>query len=267
MVEENIDKKYQIKAKSDNRFCAFESGNMELKVGDDVLFESEQGQEAGTVVETSATASSGELEVKTVTLIRKLTDKDKEKLEERAKEAKETLPSCGEKIKKHNLPMDLLGADISYDGKKLTFYFSAPSRIDFRSLVPDLASTFKKLIRLQQVGARDKAKCLGSFGRCGQNLCCKRFLKDDLDSVTMEMACEQNLGQTGSNRVTGACGKLMCCLKFELAEYERAKKKMPKVGSEIKTPSGVGTVLCCNVIKNNVTVELKEDQRRVEVDC
>lgn len=259
-----------IKVKSDNKIYKSDSSNLETKLDDEVLFESDGSQDTGIVVskETAKEQGAGENDTDVnVTVIRKLTPKDKEKIEERVKEAKETLELCKEKIQKHVLEMNLLGADLSYDGKKLTFYFTSPGRVDFRSLVPDLASTFKKLIRLQQVGARDKAKCLGTVGRCGQGVCCKRFLKGDLESVTLDMASEQNLGQMGSNRVTGACGKLMCCLKFELEYYEEAKKKLPPVDSEIKTADGAGIVLSQNVIKKTVLVKLKKDNRIVEENC
>ena len=255
-----------IKAKSDNKIYRGDSGKLEVNFQDEILFETEQGQETGIIVQKS-TKDNFEVEETEATIIRKLTDKDQKRCEEMKKEALVALPICQEKIKKHNLPMDLLDADISYDGKKITFYFSSPSRVDFRSLVPDLASTFKKLIRLQQVGSRDKAKCLhGVIGRCGREVCCRSFEKNS-DDVNIEMANVQNIGQMGSNRVTGACGKLMCCLKFELQAYQKAKMKMPEVGNEFKTKEGVGIVISQNVIKNKVLVELKEDKKILEVDC
>jgi len=258
-----------IKAKSDNNIYRAELGNLMLAELDEVLFESDQGQEIGVV-------SLGELSTEEkkdendsiVTIIRKLNDKDNEKCLERKKEATDTLPVCEEKIKKHGLSMDLLDADISFDGKKITFYFSAPGRIDFRSLVPDLASTFKKLIRLQQVGSRDKAKCMGGVvGRCGRGVCCREFLAKPCDDVNIDMANIQNIGQMGANRSTGSCGKLMCCLKYELRAYEESKKKMPAMGTEYKTAEGLGIVISQNVMKNKIVVELKESKKRVEVDC
>lgn len=258
-----------IKVKCDNKIYVSDSGNFNVEPGDLVLFESETSQDTGFVISKESAKEQGatEGEETRVTVIRKLTEKDQQKIAELEKEAAEMLPLCKEKIEKHGLDMNLLSAELSYDGKKLTFYFTAPGRIDFRSLVPDLASTFKKLIRLQQVGARDKAKCLGLVGRCGQGICCKRFLRGDLESVTLDMASEQNLGQMGSNRVTGACGKLMCCLKYELENYHKTRKKLPEIGSEIKTPDGIGIVKAQNVIKESVSVQLKKDNRIVEVDC
>lgn len=256
-----------IKAKSDSKFFRATPGNLELKVGDEILFEFEQCQDTGLVVSKENANTVENSEEEGFTIIRKLTEKDQERLGERTKEAKETLIICEEKIKKHGLSMELLDAGLSYDGKKLTFYFVAPGRVDFRSLVPDLASTFKKLIRLQQVGFRDKAKCTDGIGRCGREICCRAFLRGDLDNISMDMAYEQNLGQMGSNRVMGVCGKLQCCLKFELEHYKNKKAKMPAVGSEIKTPEGIGTVLSQKIIKSKVLVELAKDKRVVEVDC
>lgn len=260
------EKDIYIKAKSDNKILKAKSGNLEVSPGDEILFETDQSQDTGYIVDGASDAQC-EQEDQNISIIRKLTAKDKETIAERELEAKETLPLCEEKIKKHGLEMNLLGADLSYDGKKLTFYFTSPGRVDFRSLVPDLASTFKKLIRLQQIGARDKAKCLGSVGRCGQGVCCKRFLKGDLESVNLDMAHDQNLGQMGSNRVTGACGKLMCCLKFELDYYQKTKKSLPEVGSQLKTPEGMGRVRSQNILKKKVLVELEKDNKIVEVDC
>jgi len=262
------DKEFYIKVRSDGRIHRAEVGSLDLKDSDEVLFELDQFQDVGCIVDDpKAKEQNSSIEAEVATVIRKLTDKDKEKLLEKREEARSLLPKCQEKIEKHNLEMSLLDADISYDGKKLTFFFTSNGRVDFRSLVPDLASTFKKLIRLQQVGSRDKAKCMASVGRCGRDTCCRKFLKGDLESVTLDMAYDQNLGQMGSNRVTGVCGKLMCCLKYELKEYQEAKKKLPAPGSEVDTVEGKGIVISQNIIKNKITVELTKDKRILEVDC
>ena len=266
-MSEKEEKTVNIKVNSDSKIYQAKSGNLPLEIGDIVIFELDQFQDVGVVFECCATKNGSIVSDEQVMVIRKVNDKDNERLLELKAEAKATLDKCREKIEKHNLEMDLLDADISYDGKKLTFYFCASGRVDFRSLVPDLASTFKKLIRLQQVGMRDKAKCMDSVGRCGRGTCCRQFLKGDLETVTVDMAHDQNLGQTGSNRVTGVCGKLMCCLKFELDEYKKAHKEMPSSGSKINTPEGEGIVISANVIKNKLKVELLKDKRIVEVDC
>ena len=258
-----------IKSRSDSNIYEVESGNMELKIGDRVLFESEKCQEVAVVVDLKKARAEDDQQNKEVNkaeIIRRLSEKDLEIDTERGKEARGHLEKCREIVEKHNLPMELLSADISYDGKKLTFYFSAPGRVDFRSLVSKLASTFQKLIRLQQVGARERAKCVGGVGRCGEEFCCCRFLKGNLDGATIDMAYEQNLGQMGANRATGACGKLMCCLKYELGSYRETKAKMPAIGSKIKTESGTGVVVSQCVVKNTVKVELS-DKNFVEHNC
>jgi cell fate regulator YaaT (PSP1 superfamily) len=257
-----------LKVKSDGKVYKVPAGNLELSPEDEVLFELDQNQDTGIIVGSDFVGDCFESdEEQKPSIIRRLNEKDKEKILELKSEATETLKACSEKIEKHGLSMELLDADLSYDGRKLTFYFTAPGRVDFRSLVPDLASTFKKLIRLQQVGSRDKAKCMDGVGKCGRKICCRDFLKGDLESVTMDMAYCQNLGQSGSNRVTGLCGKLQCCLKYELEYYKERREKMPQVGEEIKTEEGMGKVVSQNIVKNKVGVELVNDKRIVEVDC
>lgn len=260
--------KIAIKARSDNRIYSVEKGNFDLKAGDSVIFESDQCQEVAKVIEAKeVTHEIQDIESeKLALLIRRMNDKDQIEDEDRQKEARSCIEKCKDIIERHKLPMELLDADLSFDGKKLTFYFTAPGRVDFRTLVSELASTFQKLIRLQQVGARDRARCSGGIGRCGQNFCCKRFLKGELECVTIDMAYEQNIGQMGSNRVTGACGKLMCCLRYELDFYKEARTKIPAVGSILKTIKGEGVVVSQCILKNKVTVEL-QDKTYLEVDC
>ncbi len=261
-------KKIFIRARSDSKIYNVDFGNLELENGDRVIFESDICQEVAVVVSPEMLKDSNidEKSLENATVIRRLNEKDVEEDDRRITEAQNFLPKCDEIINKHSLPMELLNADLSFDGKKLTFYFTAPGRVDFRSLVSELATNFQKLIRLQQVGTRDRARAVGGIGRCGQQFCCKRFLKGELECVTTDMAYDQNLGQMGANRVTGACGKLMCCLKYELDFYKKAKAKMPAVGSELKTEKGKGTVVSQSVVKNKVTVVLP-DRTYVEVDC
>ena len=262
---------HTIKLKSDGQFYKIDSGAHKLSLGDKILVESDQCTELGYIVPSDISQEPVEgtenKAASSFTFIRKLSDTDLEKIDELAKTAKSFLLECQGRIDKFNLPMSLLDADLSYDEKKLTFYFSAPSRVDFRMLVSDLAHTFKKIIRLQQVGARDEARHIGGMGRCGQNLCCKRFLKGNLESVTLDMAYEQGLAQMGSNRVTGNCGKLMCCLKYELPEYKEVKAKMPPIGETVKTKKGEGKVIGHNIFKNSLTVRLDEGGAITEVEC
>jgi len=262
-----------IKGKSDNKIITADCGNLlELKAGDEIIFENDQGQDIATVISEDMVKIEEDVEgIKaesdhSCSIIRKLTEKDREKIRSLAEEARKTIAKCQEKIDKYKLSMTLVNAGLSYDEKKLTFYFVAPGRVDFRILVSDLAATFQKLIRLQQVGSRDKARCVGGCGRCGQELCCKKVFNGDIESVTMDMAYLQNLGQMGSARVTGACGKLICCLKYELETYKEAKKKLPELGTTMKTKEGSGIVVGQSVLKNKISVRLRDD-RIVEVDC
>ncbi len=260
--------KYFLKARSDNKIYNFDCGNLEISTGDLVIFENENYQEIATVIsedELKESNTNGK-DLDHVVLIRRLGERDLAIDEERKLEAAANLPKCREIIEKHSLPMELLSADLSFDGKKLTFYFTAPGRVDFRSMVSELAAKFQKLIRLQQVGTRDRARCAGGIGRCGEEFCCKRFLKGDLEGVTSEMAVDQNLGQMGSNRVTGCCGKLMCCLRYELDFYRERKAGMPEIGSSFDTAKGKGIVKNQNIIENKVTVQL-EDKTYLEVAC
>ena len=261
---------HSIKLVGDGTVFRVDVGNHKLSVSDEVLLETQHGMEVGYLVPCGGTVEEGEQTVETneaVTFIRKLNETDNTRVEKLAEQAKEYISECKKKIEKFSLPMELLGANLSYDEKKITFYFTAPTRVDFRLLVSDLAHTFKKIIRLQQVGARDEARYLGGIGRCGEALCCKRFLKGNLESVTLDMAADQNLAQMGSNRVTGVCGKLMCCLKYELEEYREAKKKMPQIGTEVKTKDGRATVISHNVLKNSYNAKIIESGNVVEVEC
>jgi len=253
------------RARSDSKVYSALAKNIELKEGDLILFEAERCQEMATVVKSSEATGESRSSSK-AEIIRRLNEKDLKVDAGNKVDAKQKIEKCREIVEKHQLPMEVLDADLSFDGTKLTFYFSAPGRVDFRSLVSELASAFQKLIRLQQVGARDRARCIGGVGRCGQEYCCKRFLSGELETVSTDMAYDQNIGQMGPNRATGACGKLMCCLKFELPFYQEMKKKLPAVGSTFKTKEGKGTVVSQCIVKSKVTVQL-ENKKYLEVEC
>ena len=262
--------KVAVKIKSTGQIIEVDSGKFDFSTGDWLLMETRECKEVAIVADgghsDNVKSESGEAAEPEIEIIRKLSEKDLEQYKEYKKIAQGMIPECQKKIEFHKLPMELMDAELSFDEKKLTFYFSAEGRVDFRSLVSDLASTFKKLIRLQQIGARDEARFIGGCGRCGQPLCCRRFLKGDLDSVTIDMAQIQGLAAMGSTRVTGCCGKLMCCLKYELGEYEESAKSMPKIGDKIKTEKGPGFVISQNLLTKKVLVEV-EDGTKLEVEC
>lgn len=232
-----------------------------IKKGDEVLVETDQGQEIGEIIEMKR-KKQGDSE-DNFQILRKLAEEDKFKFEELKDEAREAIGFVQKRALFYKLPMKIVDADYTLDKKKLVFYFQAPERLDFRELVSDLASHFNKLIRLQQIGPRDSAKILGGIGPCGRPLCCQTFLKN-LESVTMEMAKTQDLLSISSSKISGLCGKLLCCLAYEEDLYKKLKKKLPKVDQIITTEKGKGKVIAQNVIKQSVLVEF-QDGGKVEV--
>lgn len=219
-----------VKFVSNDKNFLYEVGEASFKAGDQILIDTASVTELAIVVKLvkdeeriSDLVEPGEGRVS-----RKVNEKDADKLNNLKKIAHDYLKICEGKLKNHSLDnlMKIVDADLSFDGKKLTIYFSAEGRIDFRDLVSDLAKTFKKIIRLQQIGARDQAKLFGGYGRCGQQLCCKRFLKN-IESITLDMAKEQNI-LSSANKISGVCGKLMCCLSYEKNLYKELKKQKGK---------------------------------------
>lgn len=219
-----------VKFVSNDKNFLYEVGEASFKTGDQILIDTASVTELAIVVKlvkdeerVSDLVETGEGRVS-----RKVNEKDANKLNNLKKIAHDYLKICESKLKNHKLDnlMKIVDADLSFDGKKLTIYFSAEGRIDFRDLVSDLAKTFKKIIRLQQIGARDQAKLFGGYGRCGQQLCCKRFLKN-MESITLDMAKEQNI-LSSANKISGVCGKLMCCLSYEKNLYKELKKQKGK---------------------------------------
>jgi len=261
--------KVNLKIKSTGQIIEAEKGRLEFSLGDWILIETKECKEVAIVVESEGVKeqkNAEDSEEHGIEVIRKLNKKDLEQYNEYKKLAQGLIPECQKKIEYHKLPMEVVDAELSFDEKKLTFYFSAEGRVDFRSLVSDLASTFKKLIRLQQIGPREEAKLLGGCGRCGQILCCKKFLKGDLDCATLDMAQIQGLAIMGQNRVTGCCGKLMCCLTYEIDNYKKVAEKLPKIGAKIKTEKGVGIVVSQNLLTGKVLAEVN-DGTRLEAEC
>lgn len=236
--------------------------NLELNLNDLVLVLADQALELGTVLNFKEMKRS-DLTEPVFPILRKVTEEDERKLEGLKKEARKLIPFCQEKAEELGLKMKIIEADFSLDEKKLTFYFTAGERVDFRELLPILVSRFHKLIRLQQIGPKDEAKILGGIGPCGRPLCCQLFLKE-LESVTMEEVRAQDLVSLGSSKISGLCGKLLCCLAFEADLYRKLKEKLPKLGSRIQTKEGKGEVISQNVLKQSVLVKLP-DERKIEV--
>lgn len=239
------------------------SPNLKLDIGDYVIVEQERGLEYGLIVSEPRPFLEGEGQKEPpLRVIRKATPGDLHQIERNKKKVKDLIDICEKKIQEHNIAMKLVDAEYSFDRSKVMFYFTADTRVDFRNLVKDLASIFKARIELKQIGVRDEAKLLGGFGPCGRGLCCARFLKS-FQPVTIKMAKEQNLS-LNPTKISGLCGRLMCCLFYENDIYKKLMEGLPRQGDKIKTKDGTGNVISVNAIKRLVVVEL-EDGRQIEV--
>ncbi|MCR4420350.1 MAG: stage 0 sporulation family protein [Clostridia bacterium] len=241
----------------------FDPGEQELAVGDKVLVETVRGLEYGEVVVGTKAVSEEEIVTPLRPVIRRVTAEDQEVLRSNTALEKEAFAICQQKIREHGLPMKLVGAEYTFDRSRLTFYFTAEGRVDFRQLVRDLAAVFRTRIELRQIGVRDEAKLLGGLGGCGRELCCASFL-GEFDPVSIRMAKDQNLS-LNPVKISGICGRLMCCLRFENDLYEEARNGYPEIGQRVLLESGPGRVVGINVVKGTVTVELEESKVAVEV--
>ena len=233
----------------------FAPGKYDIKRGDNVIVETARGVEFGRVVSDPKEVEDEEVVQPLKSVIRLATDQDRKTVEKNKQKEKEAFKICLEKIRKHELEMKLIDVEYTFDNSKIIFYFTANGRVDFRELVKDLASVFKMRIELRQIGVRDEAKMLGGLGSCGRPICCGAFL-GDFQPVSIKMAKEQNLS-LNPTKISGQCGRLMCCLKYEQAYYESALKKLPKVGREVITPDGSGIITEINVIREKVRVRMQ----------
>ncbi len=212
-----------------------------------VIVETAKGLEYATVVFGRKEVSDNEIVHPLKPIIRKATKADEQKMAENEKKIPEAMEFASKAIAQHNLEMKLIVAEYSFDGKKLIFYFTAEGRIDFRELVKDLAAHFRLRIELRQVGIRDETKILGGLAPCGRTCCCSSCLSD-FGKVSIKMAKNQGL-HLNPSKISGLCGRLMCCLEFENEHYAEVYKKMPKVGGAVKTPEGEGVVVSNDMLK------------------
>lgn len=244
----------------------FDPQDLEIKTGDFVIVKTEVDTEAGKVIAIRE-AVQEELDQKNIKeikpIVRKANKEDILKMQSREKEKSEAMHYFKKAIKKLELPMKPMDLHFSLDGGRITFAFIADGRVDFRELVKDLTKHFQKSIRLQQLGIRDEAKVAGDYGACGQMLCCKRFLKD-LGNVTSELVAIQQVSHRGSERLSGCCGRLKCCMAYEQYLYDEYAKELPAIGSEIKTDKGKGKVIGWHTLKKTVDVQLNEDNMIIE---
>ncbi len=231
--------------------------------GDNVIVETARGVEFGEVVTGSRSVSDQQIVTPLKKVVRIATEEDVERAESNERREKEAFTICQEKIAKHKLDMKLVSVEYTFDNSKIIFYFTANGRVDFRDLVKDLASVFKIRIELRQIGVRDEAKMLGGLGSCGRQICCGAFL-GDFQPVSIKMAKEQNLS-LNPTKISGQCGRLMCCLKYEQENYEQVLKRLPRVGKDIVTPDGVGVITEINAIKERVKVRIRVDDDSFDV--
>ena len=221
-----------------------------------VIVETAKGVEYGTVVFGVKEVEDKEIVHPLKPVLRKATEKDEKRIAENQEKIPEAMAFALEKIKEQNLAMKLVGAEYSFDGKKLTYYFSADNRIDFRELVKVLAQKFHLRIELRQIGIRDETKLLGGIAPCGRTCCCASCLPD-FGKVTIKMAKNQGL-HLNPGKISGLCGRLMCCLEYENDYYEKACKKVPKVGGAVETPEGNGTVISNDMLKMITKVKISK---------
>lgn len=231
----------------------FDPQNMTFSEEDHVIVETARGIEYGTVALGNKMVTEQEIVLPLRPVIRRATQEDDGIYEENKRKEKEAAKICVEKIAEHGLEMKLVDAEYTFDNSKLLFYFTADGRVDFRELVKSLAAIFRTRIELRQIGIRDETKMIGGLGVCGRPFCCKKFL-DDFVQVSIKMAKEQNLS-LNSQKISGACGRLMCCLRYEHEAYEEALATLPKVDSIVDTPDGRGTV--CEFLPLSGLVKVK----------
>ncbi|MFH1767813.1 MAG: stage 0 sporulation family protein [Candidatus Omnitrophota bacterium] len=224
----------------------------DVGVNDCVIIEADRGLDYGEVLEIHDNVEN----VSPRGILRKVTEEDLKTIEENKSKAKEAIDLCCQKIEEHKLSMKLVEAEYSFDRKKISFYFTSDERIDFRELVKDLAKIFKIRIEMRQIGVRDETRLFGGIGPCGKGLCCSTFLKN-FEPVSIKMAKQQKLPLNPS-KISGICGRLMCCLFYEHKHYHEMLKQLPKEGENIDTKNGPAKVVAVNVLKGLVTLEFDD---------
>jgi cell fate regulator YaaT (PSP1 superfamily) len=237
------------------RIYYFDPQGQTFTTGQYVIVETVRGIEAGRVVIAAKKLAESDLSDPLKPVLRLASEDELRMMLSFKSKEKEALVRCAERVKQHNLPMKLVESEYTFDGSRLTFYFTADERVDFRALVRDLAATFRTRIELRQIGARDQAKLQGGVGICGKTLCCSSWIKE-FGIVSIKMAKEQELPLNPS-KISGVCGRLLCCLSYENDNYIQARQQMPQIGTMLTTPSGTGKVVSVNVPQNSVEVMLE----------
>ena len=254
-----------VKFKQEGRGYYFDPAGVQFTVGQNVIVETQRGAEFGTVSEANHTVADESIVTPLKKVIRPANEKDVEKVKANREKGIEALKACEKLVLEHNLDMHLTEAEYSFDGSKIVFFFTSEGRVDFRELVKDLAAKFHARIELRQIGVRDEARMLGGLGICGQPFCCARFLPD-FQPVSIKMAKEQGLS-LNPTKISGTCGRLMCCLKYEQDSYEHLLSITPGIGATVKTSSGItGTVTDVNLITGNLLVKSENSELPIKVN-
>ncbi|MBE5889480.1 MAG: stage 0 sporulation protein [Lachnospiraceae bacterium] len=242
-----------VRFRNTGKIYYFDPCDFDIEMANHVIVETARGLEMGTVLIPPKDVPEEKVVQPLKPVIRIATDEDEASAQKNKDKEKDALRLCKEKVQKHNLEMKLVGAEYTFDGSKLLFYFTADGRVDFRELVKDLASVFRTRIELRQIGVRDETKILGGLGICGRELCCKSYLTDFVP-VSIKMAKEQNLS-LNPTKISGVCGRLMCCLKYEQETYEYLNRRLPSNGDLVTAADGTkGIVSGVNVLRQTVKV-------------
>lgn len=244
-----------VRFKRSGKIYYFAPNNIQLQNGDNVIVETARGVEFGEIAISNKEVDDSCITTPLKPVVCKATEADKAQVAENKIKEKKAARIFNEKVANHGLDMKLVDVEYTFDGSKVSFFFTADGRVDFRELVKDLASTFRTRIELRQIGVRDEAKTLGGIGICGRELCCSGFLGEFIP-VSIKMAKEQNLS-LNPTKISGNCGRLMCCLKYEQAAYENLGKTMPRNGAYVSTPDGKGNVVNVNLIEQVADVRLE----------
>lgn len=248
-----------VRFKRAGKIYYFDPDDLEIEQGTYVIVETSRGMEFGTVTTEKKEVKESEIVPPLKKIVRIANENDVAMHKENVRKKERALELCQEKVDKHKLDMKLIDVEYTFDNSKIIFYFTADGRVDFRELVKDLAGVFKMRIELRQIGVRDEAKMVGGIGTCGKGLCCHTWLPE-FEPVSIKMAKVQNLS-LNPTKISGICGRLMCCLKYENDIYYELRKGMPEVGERIKTEDGIGVVIDANILENIIKVRLVLEEK------
>lgn len=251
-----------VRFKKAGKIYYFDPDVLQVEKGTNVIVETARGMEFGTVTSGIKEVPENEIVPPLKKIVRIADENDAVQHRENVRKKQRAIELCQEKVNKHNLQMKLIDVEYTFDNSKIIFYFTADGRVDFRELVKDLAGVFKMRIELRQIGVRDEAKMVGGIGTCGKGLCCHTWLPE-FEPVSIKMAKVQNLS-LNPTKISGICGRLMCCLKYENDIYYELRKGMPEVGERVKTVDGIGVVQESNILENKIKVRLVLEEKTAD---